>query len=553
MSQPVASPASLSEPPAGPRLSLGPDETIVVIGDSITEQHLYTALLECVLITRLPRAKLRFVNCGWGGDTAPGGAARFERDVAPLQPTLVLVNFGMNDGTYAPPNAEIAERWMAGIQALVGRIHACGARPALLTTSAVDEAAAPFLARYNETLASFAVRLRAYAAQQGIPLLDCFPTCLAALAGARARQPPLRLVPDGVHPEAAGQLVMAHAALLGIELPPGLGRLVCSRAGMQGEDRAATLVGEVAIGADRVAAELRLPQLPAWIPPEARPALALVPFQERHNPFTLDCSAWGMDACLSLLVDGVEIAVLAPGEPRIVDLALCDLAPWAVQGRELWSQVQARYRLHRLAWRELALTDPPAVQALPTHARLLAAIDAHLRASAAVLASLVAPRSYRLEVLASQEIGFTSVAVSPSYPCAVDRPGDFERRHPPETAPESVAWRSARLERWHLDLLRHQGGGANCVCYVRLRLSAAAPARVQWTLGSDDGISVIVNGARALEHNVYRACRLGDDQVETSLPAGVSTILLRVTQGGGGWSVAVRARALDGGPIMPLD
>ncbi len=542
-------------PNAAPRtdhalLALSPRETIAIIGDSITQQHLYSAYIEAFLITRFPRAHLRFINLGWGGDTAPGGASRFDRDVAPLEPSLVMVNFGMNDGTYSPPQAVVTERWLAGIRELVARIRACGARPVLLSTSAVVESLGDHLVRYNETLAGFAGRLREYATQEGIAFIDLFAPCLDAINRARDLTPPLRLIPDGVHPAPDGQLVMAYAALRGMQLPPGLGRLTCSPGGMVGQG--AVRLDEVAVQADHVVTTIDLPFLPYWVPADARAAFQLVPFQEELNPFTLDCSAWGLDACLSVCVDGVEVAVLPPGSPRIIDLASLDQTPWARRGAALWTQVQARFQLHFLAWRQLALEDPVALQALPSHGLLLRAISDYLRASSEALPGLVAPARHRLEVARSFEIGFTGVEVSPAYPFAVDRSGDFERKHPPETMPQGVAWRPAALDRWHLDLARHHGGGSNCVCYVRMRVQAATAARIAWMFGSDDGISVIINGERVLERNVFRGCTLGDERLEHTVPAGISTILLRITQGGGGWSVAVRARALDGGPVVPL-
>ena len=79
---------------------IGDQETIVFYGDSITEQNLYTAYLETFLLSRFPGKKLAIFNFGWGGDTASGGNKRFARDVLPVKPSLVFVNFGMNDGGY---------------------------------------------------------------------------------------------------------------------------------------------------------------------------------------------------------------------------------------------------------------------------------------------------------------------------------------------------------------------------------------------------------------------------------------------------------------------
>src|SRR5258708_14163936 len=103
-------------------------DRVVFLGDSITEQRLYTTYIEAYALTRHPQWKLWFRNVGWGGDTSwlrqrshPDEAKLFaadeaaqqkmvedsvkrglERDVLPLKPTLVTVKFGMNDHSYQP-------------------------------------------------------------------------------------------------------------------------------------------------------------------------------------------------------------------------------------------------------------------------------------------------------------------------------------------------------------------------------------------------------------------------------------------------------------------
>lgn len=77
-------------------------DRVVFLGDSITEQKLYSSLIEMYALTRFPKWRLRFRNAGWSGDTAPGGLARLERDVLFFKPTVVTVKFGMNDHAYVP-------------------------------------------------------------------------------------------------------------------------------------------------------------------------------------------------------------------------------------------------------------------------------------------------------------------------------------------------------------------------------------------------------------------------------------------------------------------
>src|SRR5499427_5766178 len=45
-------------------------DRVVFLGDSITEQRLYTTYIEAYALTRHPTWKLSFRNVGWGGDTS---------------------------------------------------------------------------------------------------------------------------------------------------------------------------------------------------------------------------------------------------------------------------------------------------------------------------------------------------------------------------------------------------------------------------------------------------------------------------------------------------
>src|SRR5437660_11295091 len=45
-------------------------DRVIFLGDSITEQRLYTTYIEAYAVTRHPNWNLSFRNVGWGGDTS---------------------------------------------------------------------------------------------------------------------------------------------------------------------------------------------------------------------------------------------------------------------------------------------------------------------------------------------------------------------------------------------------------------------------------------------------------------------------------------------------
>ena len=94
-------------------------DVVVMIGDSITEQHLYSNFVEMWTVTRFPNWKLTFRNVGIGGDRSVGGNSRFARDVLLHKPTAMTVDFGMNDGGYGAFSDNV-------VQALHGRFAGDG-------------------------------------------------------------------------------------------------------------------------------------------------------------------------------------------------------------------------------------------------------------------------------------------------------------------------------------------------------------------------------------------------------------------------------------------
>lgn len=143
----------------GSGIGIRDGDQVVFLGDSITEQRLYTTYLEAYWLTRYPTYKLSFRNVGWGGDTswlrkrfetdentlfaaAPevqqalvekAVAAGLGRDVLPLKPTIVTINFGMNDHSYQPFRQDICNAYIRSQTQLVKTLKASGARVALIT------------------------------------------------------------------------------------------------------------------------------------------------------------------------------------------------------------------------------------------------------------------------------------------------------------------------------------------------------------------------------------------------------------------------------------
>lgn len=201
-------------------------DRIVFLGDSITEQRLYTRCVMDYLTLRYPELRLTYRNAGWVSDTAPGGLKRLQRDVLDLHPSVVTICYGMNDGGVGAFNLATYQRFINGMEELGRRIRSAGARVALLTPGVVDPDRKNWnsperMRAYNPTLAQFARGETLMAQRMGVRVYNIHTLMLETQTKAKAASPGFTMIPDGVHPDAAGHALMALGLIraLGCERP----------------------------------------------------------------------------------------------------------------------------------------------------------------------------------------------------------------------------------------------------------------------------------------------------------------------------------------------
>jgi len=88
-------------------------------------------------------------------------------------------------------------------------------------------------------------------------------------------------------------------------------------------------------------------------------------------------------------------------------------------------------------------------------------------------------------------------------------------------------------------------GGSNRVAYLKTIVRSQSHQQLMLELGSDDGVKAWLNGQLVHANNVNRGCTPGEDKVKVALKKGTNTLLLKITQGGGGWNACARFRTLD--------
>ncbi len=133
--------------------------TLAFLGDSVTQgcfeygyygaaeyHQSFSSKLQRILQYLCPCAQINIINGGIGGDNAGNGLKRFDRDIAPFSPDLVVVGFALNDCTAGMNGIENYKQALAGIFA---KIKDLGAECILLTPNLMNDIVSPYLQDEN--------------------------------------------------------------------------------------------------------------------------------------------------------------------------------------------------------------------------------------------------------------------------------------------------------------------------------------------------------------------------------------------------------------------
>jgi lysophospholipase L1-like esterase len=213
--------AQTATPPATSDFAVHDGDRVVLYGDSITDQRLYSTFVEEYVLTRFPAWKVQWTQSGVGGDKVSGGAAgpidlRIQRDILPYKPTLVTIMLGMNDGYYRPPNAAVQKTYQDGYRSMVDTIlnGVPGVKLTLLGPSPYDDITHP-TERINEVMQAYSQFDRNEADRTRQSFVDLNAPVVEVLQKVKAAHPDLasRLIPDRIHPGEGVHWVMAATIL----------------------------------------------------------------------------------------------------------------------------------------------------------------------------------------------------------------------------------------------------------------------------------------------------------------------------------------------------
>lgn len=100
-----------------------------------------------------------------------------------------------------------------------------------------------------------------------------------------------------------------------------------------------------------------------------------------------------------------------------------------------------------------------------------------------------------------------------------------------------------------VDLAAQTGAPSNCYGYAYAEITVGERQLATLRLGSDDGIAAWVNGAKVHDNFVDRGTTPDSDIVQIRLEPGINKLLLKISQGGGGWNFCARITDRDARPL----
>lgn len=274
--------------PALAESQLPPNARVAIIGDSITEQKLYSRFIETYLLACTGRKDIKCFQFGWGGETAQGFSARLENDLSVFNPTVATTCYGMNDGRYVPYDPSIGanyEKWMrAVLQGLqkVGVTSIVAGSPGAVDTRWFVKGGAT-ADQYNDNLAHLRDIDKKLAAEYQTAFAEVHDEMIKAMAAAKAKLGADYDVcgRDGVHPGPNGHLLMAAAFLKGLGLDGNIGDITVDLKGASAGSE-----GHAVTGSNGVA-EITSTKWPFFLEPEMRKITAFCKFNDELNRYTL--------------------------------------------------------------------------------------------------------------------------------------------------------------------------------------------------------------------------------------------------------------------------
>lgn len=213
-------------------LLLKPGMRLAIIGDSITQQKIYSMYLECYLTMCVPELNIQTCQFGWSGEKAGGFLQRMQYDLGNFRPNMVTICYGMNDGGYQKYTPAIGETYEKAMREIMTRLTQSNVTvivggPGAVDTRYYHSGDTNAAEIYNHNLEQLSALAEKLAEKFKMPFAGLHRQMIEVMAKAKAAKGSDYDVcgKDGIHPGPNGHLIMADAFLKAMGLDGNIGTI----------------------------------------------------------------------------------------------------------------------------------------------------------------------------------------------------------------------------------------------------------------------------------------------------------------------------------------
>ena len=212
-------------------LLLKKGDRLAICGDSITEQKMYSRIMEDYLTMCVPDLKVTVRQYGWSGEKAPGFLGRMTNDCLRFNPTVATTCYGMNDCEYHVYEDRIGRTYQENQQRIVDSFKAHNVRVVLGSAGCISKVP-PWAVNNGASLEQLDLNLcnlrnldEQLAQEENVRFADVFWPMFTGDYAAKQKYDPNYSIAgkDGVHPGWAGHTLMAYAYLKAFGLDGNIG------------------------------------------------------------------------------------------------------------------------------------------------------------------------------------------------------------------------------------------------------------------------------------------------------------------------------------------
>lgn len=211
--------------PAVGDLLLRQGDRLAICGDSITEQKMYSRIIETYLTVCVPQLKITVRQYGWSGEKTDGFLRRMEKDCMTFNPTVATLAYGMNDSRYRPFDVTNGRWYEDHYTAIVRKFKEENIRVVVGSPGCAGKIASwvksgsGTLQQHNLNLCALRDIAIGVAERENVRFADIFWPMLQAQVFAPGQHEATDENPyfvagnDGIHPGWAGHVIMAWSML----------------------------------------------------------------------------------------------------------------------------------------------------------------------------------------------------------------------------------------------------------------------------------------------------------------------------------------------------